>query len=722
MFVREGIPQELKNLRQWVTWWSVPGQGKPVEMPNGRMTRVLEPRPKPHKLPVNPATGGLAMANQPDTWNTFEQACRAVEQYGLTGVGFVFAPGGAYTGIDLDDCRDPETGALAPWAREIVESLATYTEVSPSGKGVKLVVRAQLPGGRGRRRKLASGEIEMYSRDRYFTLTGDRVPGTPAGIEERAAQVNALFDRYFTDRPKPAGRFDRLWAGDTGAYGGDDSRADLALCRMLARQTGNDPAQIDARFRESGLYREKWERADYRERTIALALEAPPAGTRRRLTDLGNVDRLIARHGGELRYCAEMHDWLAWDGVRWRLNASGAAEECAKRTVLAMDDEAAASGDRAAREELDRWAHRSSTLNRILAMVRLAQSDPRLRVAQADLDRDPFLLNCPNGVVDLRTGELQAHDPSYLITRLCPVPYDPAARSERWQNFLAGIFAPHPDLLPFVQRAAGYSLSGDTREECLFLLYGTGRNGKGVFIRTLMEALGDYAVTADFSTFTAQCDRGGPRDDLANMRGRHFVSAQEGREGASLAEGLIKWLTGGDLIRARRLYENSYEFRPTHKIWLVTNHKPVIRGTEPAIWSRIKMVPFDVSFEGREDRTLKEAMLRELPGVLAWAVEGCLRWQEDGLLFPETVCQATAEWRGESDRVARFLDERCARGEFLGVRARALYSEYRRWAGEAGEEPMSERSFCQRIAAMGFERKRRGDGSWYCGVGLKSDG
>jgi putative DNA primase/helicase len=228
--------------------------------------------------------------------------------------------------------------------------------------------------------------------------------------------------------------------------------------------------------------------------------------------------------------------------------------------------------------------------------------------------------------------------------------------------------------------------------------------------------------TADFSTFTAAADRGGPRDDVANLRGRHFVSAQEGREGAALAESLIKWLTGGDLVRARRLYENSYEFQPTHKLWLATNHKPVVRGADPAIWSRIKLIPFEVSFEGRENRGLKAAMRAELSGVLAWAVEGCLRWQEEGLCFPDAVREATAAWRGENDPVRQFVEERCVTGEFATCRARVLYTEYRKWTEASGEEALSEVAFAQRMAARGFERKHRSNGNWYQGIGLNAEG
>ena len=216
--------------------------------------------------------------------------------------------------------------------------------------------------------------------------------------------------------------------------------------------------------------------------------------------------------------------------------------------------------------------------------------------------------------------------------------------------FLNEIFAPHADLVDFVQKAVGYSLTGDIREECLFLLNGTGRNGKGTFLGTLQAMLGDYAGTADFSTFIARGDDRGPRDDVANMRGKRIVVSQEVREGAPLAEALIKWLTGGDTVRARNLYERSVEWRPTYHLWFAVNRKPVINGTDTDIWSRIRLVPLSVTFDRREDKTLKAKLLEELPGILAWAVEGCLRWQRDGLGMCESVQAATSEYRAESDR------------------------------------------------------------------------
>ena len=228
--------------------------------------------------------------------------------------------------------------------------------------------------------------------------------------------------------------------------------------------------------------------------------------------------------------------------------------------------------------------------------------------------------------------------------------------------------------------------------------------------------LGEYAGTADFTTFVTKRDSG-MRDDVANMRGQRFVVAQESKEGAALAESLIKWLTGGDKIRARRLYENSCEFDPTFKLWLATNHKPVVRGTDSAIWSRIKLVPFEVSFAGREDKSLKTALMTELPGILAWAVRGCLWWQRDGLKFPESVLKATAEYRSESDQVGRFLAENCVMEG--SCKAQVLYQGYQSWCAATGEREIAANAFGRRLTERGLDKRRTTHEVIYRGVTLR---
>lgn len=441
-------------------------------------------------------------------------------------------------------------------------------------------------------------------------------------------------------------------------------------------------------------------------------------GTRFPLTEYGNAERLVEQCGPEIRYCHVLGHWLHWDGRRWVADTTGEAVRLAKLVVRGICSEAARERDKKLREEIVQWTKKSERSAAITAMLKLAESEPSIPLSPNELDTDPWLLNCLNGCIDLRTGELRRNNPRDLITKLIPVKYDPEGKCPRWARFLAEVFAPHPDIIPFIQNAVGYSITGDTREECLFLLCGPGRNGKGTFIKTVATMLADYAGTADFSTFVRRRYDGGPRDDIAVLRGRRFVSAQESREGAAFDESIIKWLTGGDRVRARLLYQNSYEFDPVHKLWLATNHRPVIRGTDSAIWSRIKLIPFDVSFEGREDKTLKQWLMGELPGILAWAIEGCRRWQANGLEFPESVVNATREYRHDSDLLARFIEDSCVIDPSAKVQARKLYEAYRAWAEQSGEIVLSETAFGSRLRDRGFAKGHRAQGNVYAGIGI----
>ena len=440
-----------------------------------------------------------------------------------------------------------------------------------------------------------------------------------------------------------------------------------------------------------------------------------------RYTDLANSELMVRWYGPELRFCHAWRKWLCWDGRRWKVDDSGAVYRRAVDTVRSLYDVAADIDDTARRTSIAEWAIKSESRARLDSMVALAANHADVLVQPSELDADPWLLCVENGVVDLRTGKCRPHDRDDLITKIAPVHFEPDAPAPRWTKFLAEVFEPHPDLVSFLQRAVGYSITGITREECLFLLHGTGCNGKGTLIKLVDTVLGDYAGTADFSSFIQRRDDSGPRDDIAHMAGKRLVAAQESREGAALAESLLKWLTGGDKVRARRLYENSWEFTPTHKIWLATNHKPRVRGTDPAIWSRIKLVPFDVSFEGHEDRNLKDALGDEREGILAWCVAGCLAYLRDGLAFPESVTAATAEYRHESDQAARFAEECGVVGEYSRARFRDLYGALKKWCEENDETPISSTAFGRRLVERGFKKIKERTGVVYTGIGLRDD-
>ena len=333
------------------------------------------------------------------------------------------------------------------------------------------------------------------------------------------------------------------------------------------------------------------------------------------------------------------------------------------------------------------------------------------------------MFGCSNGVIDLRTGEFRPGLRQDMMTMRTEVPWIATASYARWETFLSDVFPDRPDMLRYLQRAIGYSLTGLTREECFWILYGSGRNGKGVFLRILAAVLGGYGNTCEFSTLVADRDRGrSPRNDIAALAGKRFVSAQEAREGCQSDEALIKSLTGGDLITARFLHQEFFTFRPTWKIWLAVNHRPEIRGIDTGIWSRPRLVPFTVSFEGRENRKLKEELLEpiELAGVLRWAVAGCQQYLEHGLDEPDEVIAATNEYRAESDVIGRFIEECCVTGQFSHVKARDLHHAFGRWAEASGEKSLTETAFGRRMIERGIERQHTISGKKYLNIALRT--
>lgn len=424
------------------------------------------------------------------------------------------------------------------------------------------------------------------------------------------------------------------------------------------------------------------------------------------LTDFGNAERLVARHGDDLRYCAVMAEWYAWDGQRWRADDTGEVERRAKETARAIYGEAEATSDPTRRQAVAGHAVRSEAAAKIGAMISLAQSEAKVSLRAADLDVDPWALNAANGTLDLRSGELRPHRRDDLITMITPISYDPAATCPTFLAFLDRVLGGDAALVAFMRRAIGYSLTGLTTEQKLLLLYGTGANGKSTLLEALRALLGDYARHADFTTFLAS--RGDSvRNDIARLRGARLVTATEMESGRALAEVAVKQVTGGDTITARKLYAEFFEFKPRFKLFLAANHKPAIRGTDHAIWRRICLVPFKVTIPPAEqDPQLGEKLLAELTGILAWAVQGCLEWQVHGLDVPATVLAATENYREEMDVIGDFLEERCALEDGATVTTRELYSAYEEWAKNAGEKPIARNAFGMRLAERGFERTR----------------
>jgi putative DNA primase/helicase len=445
-----------------------------------------------------------------------------------------------------------------------------------------------------------------------------------------------------------------------------------------------------------------------------LRSRAAPAADPRGQTDLANAKRLIALCGDRVLYCHPWRKWLVWDGARFAGDNSGAMMRHAKAVSDAVWNEAQLCDDKPARH----WAAYTAGDKGIRALLSLAQSE--VPVLPDELDTNPWLLNCLNGTIDLRTGTLRPHAQADRISKLCPLEYRPAAPAPTWERFLRDIFAGDEALIAFMQRLAGYALTGDVREQNLVVCWGSGSNGKTTFLEALLGTMGaDFATSATSSLLMET--KGQHSTELMDLFGRRLVVASETGDGRKLDEERVKRLTGGDTIKGRRMREDNWEYRPTHKLIVCTNHKPRIEGTDHAIWRRIVMVPFTQRFDGdRKDAEMPARLQAEREGILAWMVAGCLAWQKRGLDAPDAVRAATAEYRLSEDVVQAFLTECCIRGHGLAAKAGQLYEAFQTWAAAAGENVLSLRRFGEAMTERGFERKTS-NGVKYLGIGLRDD-
>jgi putative DNA primase/helicase len=414
--------------------------------------------------------------------------------------------------------------------------------------------------------------------------------------------------------------------------------------------------------------------------------------------------RFAERHAADLRFVAAFGRWHEYDDVRWRADDTlhafdqarhvcrEAANECAKRRVAVS----------------------LASAKTVAAVERLARSDRRLAAIPDQWDVDAWLLNTPGGVIDLRTGEVRRHRAADYMTKMTGVAADASCQISTWRKFLDRIFGGDPELIAFMRRVAGYALTGTTSEHALFFLYGTGANGKSTFLNAITGCLGDYHRTSPIETFTASAAERHPTD-LAGLRGARLVTAAETEEGRRWAESKIKSLTGGDRIAARFMRQDFFEFTPTFKLIVAGNHKPGLRSVDEAIRRRFHLVPFLVTIPPEErDDTLPESLKTEWPGVLAWAIGGCLEWQERGLAPPLAVQAATAAYLEAEDAIATWIQEVGERDENVWESSTALYRSWKTWAERAGEHAGSLKKFSQRLedrsAVLGIRKARDGQG------------
>lgn len=442
-----------------------------------------------------------------------------------------------------------------------------------------------------------------------------------------------------------------------------------------------------------------------------------------RQTDLGNALRMAKHHGENLMHIQTWGKWYVWNGRYWREDETNEVRRLARDTVRRIYAEAAGIADDETRKGIAKWGMSSESRFRLEAMVALAKDDERIARRFDELDSSPWLLNVANGTIDLQTGQLRPHDRKENLTKIIPIAYDMKAEAPLWMKFLRRVLSGDENMVEFVQRAVGYSLTGDTTEQCLFFLWGTGRNGKSTFIETIRKIVADYGKTAPRELVQLRSDNSeGIPNDVAQLPGIRFVYGSELEQGRRMAESKIKDLTGGDRISARFMRGEFFDFSPRFKIWLFGNHKPVIVGTDEGIWRRIRLIEFTVYIPDEEvDPRLQQKLEAELPGILRWAVEGCAKWQRDGLNTPAKVNAATASYRAGMDILGQFIESCCVIDKRAEVPFSALYNAYDTWCKANGEHTVSGRKFGDALTERGYLSARTNQAAIRVGIGLLAD-
>jgi putative DNA primase/helicase len=711
-------PGELRTLDQFVCWREEVRAGEPTKVPYS-------------------VAGGKASTTNPKTWAPLDAALSHAEEHGMSGVGFVFTEDDPFAGIDIDKCRDAETGEIEPWARKIVAAFDSYTEVSPSGTGLHIFVKATLPGPNNRK-----GPLEMYESGRYFTLTGEHLGGTPTEIHERQDVLERLYQHVFkiekassaTNGHKPqtapldvgdedllalakqaknGEKFSRLWSGDTSDYAGDDSRADLALCSLLAFWTDGDTERMDHLFRQSGLMRDKWNRDDYRERTFNRVLDGRTEFYQpgEKASENGNAsqpkkaagkpsppthDELRDRWiGGNPHHAHGLGEWRRYEAGIWPT----VSETSVKAEISNVIETAKPEGIKPT----------ASILSSVTELTRI-----KVFVPDERWDADSNILVCRNGALNISTGQLVDHQPGHYATSAVPYKYDPEVRPVIWDYFLRNTV---PAAANFLQEFAGYALTTEMTHELAVWLFGPPGSGKSTFIAGLAAMLGHRAGILGL----ADLERS--RFTLADLPGKTLVVASEQPSSYLASTNTLNAIISGELIQVERKYRDPFTVIPRAKVCWAMNELPRVADANSGLFRRVKVVTFPALAENERDPKIKRAIETEGAGILNWALEGLWRLEKRGHFeVPAGVEDATKQFRENNDVPALFVEDRCIQGADLKVQASQLYTEYKEWCLENGHRPMSSTRLADDWARLGFEKTASNGRRFYRGLALRLAG
>ena len=755
----DNVPQELKNLKHWCCF------------------KLQKRGEKLTKIPIDANTGNPGKSNDESTWSDFDTALNAINKFRCNGIGIYFKY--PYFGIDIDDVptdikryknNDHENNIVS----EFIEMMGSYAEISVSGNGIHIISKGILPEG-GRRK----GKVEMYSEGRFFTIS-DNIIGSYIDIADDSdyGKVKYLHNKYIGESEliknipndnKPGSdlteeeivriasnsknglRFSMFLNGGWEQFYKSPSEARMALCNDLAFWTNRDFNKMDSIFRKSSVYDQKWDEkrggSTYGDIHLNKAinecanvfnpqresddfniyiLENDIKKIKRNFysyDDTGNAERFFGIYGDAVRYNFNRKVWHFYDGKVWVVDQQGMVQKLVSDVIVKMKDEPIFVPEGEGEEEMQKVFQKhikssrsnKSRKNMIEVVQHLIPIQPHV------FDKSLDVFNVQNGYLDLKTGALHEHDKDKYFTRISPVEYTDKSDCPMWEEFLETIFNGDKSLINYIQTAVGYSLCGSTEEQVMFILYGNGRNGKSVFLNIITELFGNYTANISPDALMTKKANGGANSEIARLDGVRLATTSESSDGDRLAEGLVKQLTGGDTITARFLYGNEFDFIPQFKLWMTTNHKPIIRGTDDGIWRRLAIIPFTKQIPlDKVEKNLTNKLKRELPAILNWALEGHLKWRSFGLQEPKIVRDQRSDYRKEMDVIECFIDDCCEVGKEKQVKSKVLYETYRDWARENGQYSMSSTKFGREVSKR-FGKKREASGYYFQEIGLNTE-
>lgn len=768
-FNYQNIPQELRNLKQWglfeLKW--VEARKKNTKIPIN---------------PYDGSAGKSNDPSTWSDFDTAMRALNDVERADGLAFYFANGYVGLdidHIDSNLEDWRagDNDPNNLVNKFQDLTDN--TYMEVSQSGTGIHAIFKGKIPGKRRRKgnyemyqtgrffaltgnniipdptiKSMSDDEMKtlyefLFGKDNIVQLHSESDNITPVDLS-----VAEIIKRA-ENSAKTGTRFTMFMKGGWEQFYSSHSEADMAFANDLAFWTGRDFHKMDTIFRNSSLMREKFDEkhgavtygtsllnkainetqniynpeSDSQDSESSYTFSFNEDKTKkivpRSWDDQGRGLRMRDQFATVLKFNAVDKKWFFFNGSYWQEDIGNQRVElAAERVANSIKKEKPELSFSTKTDEdkaMNEWYRfQKDSRSHMAKMHMIDEFKKYVIVKHGEFDKEDMLLNTESGYVDLSSGELHDHDIDKKFSHQTVAEYSDNVDAPLWEKFLNQIFNNDEELIHYVQKAIGYSFTGSVDEQCLFILNGRGRNGKSVFSNVVSDVAGNYAKQMNVQTIVAKKNQSGSANsDIARLEGARIVTSSELNEGDRFDESLVKQLTGGDKILARFLYGSEFEYKPKFKIWMATNHLPIIRGTDDGIWRRIKIIPFNIQIpKEKVDKKLEYKLKAEYTGILNWIVQGAIMWQQEGLEDPEAVTKVIETYRAEMDPLDAFLEECCTTGQNYSIKAREMYDAYHEWAKESEEYKMSLNKFGREMSKKLLRVKRR-DGWYYVGLKLK---